>query len=87
MKAGNLLRIETTLCVIAAALAVSGSVGLCFLALAKQRAAAEESPAAYHDRLNGQFGRTIFGRPVFIERLDDADKSSARSVPRPEDTK
>ena len=82
-----MLRIETTLCVIAAALAVSGSVGLCFLALAKQRAAAEESPAAYHDRLNGQFGRTIFGRPVFIERLDDADKSSARSVPRPEDTK
>ena len=80
-------RIETTLCVIATALAVSGSVGLCLLAVAKQRAAADESPAAYHDRLNGQYGRTILGRPVFIQTLDDAEKSSARSVPRPEDTK
>lgn len=80
-------RIETTLGVIAVALAVSGSVGLCFLALAKQRAATGESPDAYHDRLNGQSGRTMIGFPGFAERLNDADKSSARSVPRPEDLK
>lgn len=80
-------RIETMLCVIAVALAVSGSVGLCFLALARQRVAMEDSAAGYHDRLNRQSGRMMLGPRGLIERTNDADERSAKGVTRPEDLK
>jgi hypothetical protein len=80
-------RIETALCVIAAALAVSGSVGLCVLAVAQQRAAAWQSPGAYHDRMNWEFGRTMLSPLGLSVRLDDGNNGTARGVPQPEVTK
>ena len=78
-------RIETALCVIAAALAVSGSVGLCVLAVAQQRA--WQSPGAYHDRMNWEFGRTMLSPLGLSVRLDDGNNGTARGVPQPEVTK